>query len=394
MAGRRCGRGPGWGQLGAARYFWTVRLLMPRWRDRAEAQPLAVQRVDLGVAGLPPRAAPLALPRGPRRRRRLGWAGRRGAASGIGGGRRRRGGQGHRGQAHLAERGVVSCQQALEHVAQVGEQVPAIGHLDRARRALARTVGIGPAAIAADNLGTGVRFQPRFQARGGAIREQVDRAMRLQVDEDRAVSAPFLQAPVVHAEYARRLDRRERRLGHRPAQGVAAHRDPQVGQQARAGRAAHGDAEDEDDDGEARRPLGVGRGDRRQPLGEDAPRAARIVAEPAARTEAEAHRQPLPGHVGKPAGVPTVDPDGGVVADRAAGGRAARAQDERDPRIIGDDLLQRHDGRVGDERGGAHGDSPPASGGSGRADCRTTPRVAARRPEAGRPPLTKPADEP
>ena len=184
--------------------------------DRADAQPLAVQRVDLGVAGLPPRVAPLALPRGPRRRRRLGWTIRRGAAAGIGGRRRRRGGQCHRGQAHLAERGVVSCQQALEHVAQVGEQVPAVGHLHGVRRALPRSIGIGPAPIAADDLGTRVRLQPRCQARGRPIGEQVDRAVPLQVDQDRAVCAPFLQAPVVHAQDARRADIRQRGGANRP----------------------------------------------------------------------------------------------------------------------------------------------------------------------------------
>ncbi len=76
------------------------------------------------------------------------------------------GGRGRHRQPHLRQRRVVPRQHALEHVAEIGEEVPAIRDLDRIGRALPRTVGVGPAPVARHDGHARVGLQPRSGAIG------------------------------------------------------------------------------------------------------------------------------------------------------------------------------------------------------------------------------------
>jgi hypothetical protein len=89
----------------------------------------------------------------------------------------------------------------LHVLGQVVPQVPAVGDLDRGRRALPGAVGVGAGPVPADHLGAGMRAQPAGEGVGLAVGEQVDRAVGGHVDQDRAVDVPAAQREVVHAEH-------------------------------------------------------------------------------------------------------------------------------------------------------------------------------------------------
>ena len=62
-----------------------------------------------------------------------------------------------------------------------------IGNLDGIRGALARPISVGAGTIAADHVDAGVLPQPRRQALGGSVRQQLDGPATLEIHEDRAV---------------------------------------------------------------------------------------------------------------------------------------------------------------------------------------------------------------
>lgn len=59
----------------------------------------------------------------------------------------------------------------VDGVAQVAQQMPAVGHLESIRRALAGAVSIGTGPVARDHLHAGVLAQPGSQDSGLAVRQ-------------------------------------------------------------------------------------------------------------------------------------------------------------------------------------------------------------------------------
>jgi len=94
----------------------------------------------------------------------------------------------------------VPGQVALEGLAQVLGDVPAIGHLHRLRRSARRALGVGLAAIAANDLDPWMLLQPGRDRRGAAIGQEINHLMLRQIDEDRPIGMPFVLRPVVDAE--------------------------------------------------------------------------------------------------------------------------------------------------------------------------------------------------
>ncbi len=125
----------------------------------------------------------------------------------------------------------------------VGEQVPSIGDLQRPGCTEADASGIFGRTVSGNDPDVGPPFEPAGQRRRGAIREEVDHAVAIEVNHDRAVAAAFPHRPVVDAD----VDGR-RRVGHRhgpdePQHGRAARWHAQVLQQTCTARAAAGDAD-------------------------------------------------------------------------------------------------------------------------------------------------------
>jgi len=97
---------------------------------------------------------------------------------------------------------VLAAQQPFERIAQIAEQMPAVGNLHRLRRALPRRLRIGPATIPANDLYLRMRLQPGSHRGGGAVRQQVDHPVRFQVHQDRAVGVPLAARPVINPQDA------------------------------------------------------------------------------------------------------------------------------------------------------------------------------------------------
>ncbi|GEM_PF-5141753 len=204
----------------------------------------------------------------------------------------------------------------LQNIGEVVEQVPAVGDLERSRRALACARRVRLLAVAAHHLDLGLPAEPSREGLGLAVRQEFDHMVPLQVDEDGPVDVPTADRPIVPAQLPRE-------------------RDDQAGQ--------------------PRGPPGVGRGDLWESLGEDAPRAREVGAEPAPRVQPDPHRDPAPGHVGERTSVPAVDLRGDFAAGGAGDGGAARAGHQGDGRGIGLDGLQVEDAGIGQERRRRHG---------------------------------------
>lgn len=92
---------------------------------------------------------------------------------------------------------MAAAQLLLDALAQVLQQVEAIGDLSRLRGTLSSALGVEPAAVAADDLDLGTLAEPSRGAVGGAIRQQVDDFTPLQVDDQRSVATALDPAPVI-----------------------------------------------------------------------------------------------------------------------------------------------------------------------------------------------------
>ncbi|SEF14826.1 hypothetical protein SAMN05444161_9071 [Rhizobiales bacterium GAS191] len=82
------------------------------------------------------------------------------------------------------------------------QQVEAIGDLPRLWRTLARTLGVKPGAVTADNFDLWVPLEPLGGGSRRAIRKQVNHSPAFQVDDHRPVSHPFPPSPIVDASHA------------------------------------------------------------------------------------------------------------------------------------------------------------------------------------------------
>jgi hypothetical protein len=76
-----------------------------------------------------------------------------------------------------AQGGVVAHERALEHLDQVLEEVEAVGHLDRLRRAAPDALGVRPGTVAAHDLELGMSAEPGGERRRGAVRQEVEHAV-------------------------------------------------------------------------------------------------------------------------------------------------------------------------------------------------------------------------
>ena len=94
------------------------------------------------------------------------------------------------GRTRLSRRpecGVVARASGLQRLNEVVDEVEAIGDLIGVRRPRTRALGIGAPAIPRDDLYPGVRRESRGERRGLAVRQEVDHAPALEIDEHRAV---------------------------------------------------------------------------------------------------------------------------------------------------------------------------------------------------------------
>jgi hypothetical protein len=78
-----------------------------------------------------------------------------------------------------------------------------VGNLNCVGSPLPATFGVGPGSISNDDLYAGVMVEPVCKYIGGAIVEQINRPVRLEIEEQRAIAALFAsQSDVVDTQHA------------------------------------------------------------------------------------------------------------------------------------------------------------------------------------------------
>jgi hypothetical protein len=127
---------------------------------------------------------------------------------------------------------------ALDRLAHVGQQMPSVRHLNRSGRPDRDAAGILARPVAGDNLDPGLLPQPVGQCCRTALRQQVNNTMPLQVNDNRAVAAPFALRPIINADNTGRWLIRQRHCLDQPQDGIGTHWHGQTGEQACAGFAA------------------------------------------------------------------------------------------------------------------------------------------------------------
>ena len=83
-------------------------------------------------------------------------------------------------------------------IAEVAQQVPTVGHLDRLLRALPNSIGVGTSTVARDNFNSGMLTEPIRQRLGLAVRQQIYDLIALKIDENRAVAMSTPPSPIIH----------------------------------------------------------------------------------------------------------------------------------------------------------------------------------------------------
>jgi len=164
--------------------------------DARDGSALRAQPCSVLVTGLPPGQGSLAAPccRVRQRAVRLGCRGRLRRRAVLFAGLLRR----------TADGAMVAVDHGADGIAEVAQQVPAVGDLDRIRRTLAHAVRVGAGSVARDDLDPGVLTKPSGQGFGLPVGQQVQDLVALQVDQGRPVAVATAPGPVIDGADARR----------------------------------------------------------------------------------------------------------------------------------------------------------------------------------------------
>ena len=237
----------------------------------------------------------------------------------------------------LLQAAAVPGHRFLGVLCQVVPQVPAVGYLDRARRAVAGSLGVGAGAVPADDLRAGMGLQPSGQRARLAIRQQVDHVPGLRIGHHRAVHVPLAQREVIHPGDLRRgACRRIGQRHHQPQHGGGVHGDPEgPGQpgggapgQLQAEPGQHAQQRDAAPPVPLAQPCGL--------LGEGDRRAGRVPAAEPADLQDDQHRPATRRAVRHHPRIPAVHPRRLLTAPRAAcpAGPARRRDHHRMPDVF------------------------------------------------------------
>jgi hypothetical protein len=241
-------------------------------------------------------------------------------------------------------------------IIEVAQEMPPIADLDGIRSPTADAVGIAAGAITGNDLSTGMILQPGRNRVTLAVRQQVDRPVALQIDDDGAVALAAPPGPVINADDARRRSRFNRRGPDQAQQGVAAdrHGEPvrQAGARFTAGMQSYAALRF----GEADGPPNPGQGHFRQLFSKDPARAPASGAAKAADLKIEMADPTLPGKIPKMPDVSAVDA-ARTAAAQGTGCCSGASMNRYEHAIrVDDDLLNRKAGwKQGQQRIG-HGE--------------------------------------
>ncbi|SDA34594.1 hypothetical protein SAMN02799622_05864 [Methylobacterium sp. UNC378MF] len=124
--------------------------------------------------------------------------------------------------------------------AEVTQQVKTIEHVLGLQRARAGALGEDVGAVASDDLDARMGAQPRGDAPGVPMGQEIEDGVTFEVDEHGAVAAPAPPGPLVDADDARLGLRRQRRRTHEAHEGIATHRHRDTMRHTGGGRTTEG----------------------------------------------------------------------------------------------------------------------------------------------------------
>jgi hypothetical protein len=111
---------------------------------------------------------------------------------------------------HQVGRTVVAAQLSFDGLTQVLNQVEAVSHLPRLRRALPSRLGIKAAPVSTDDFDSGMFCQPSCRRPGGTILQHIDDFPTFKIHHNGSVSGSLQPTPVVDTNDAKRLARKNR----------------------------------------------------------------------------------------------------------------------------------------------------------------------------------------
>src|SRR5690242_10565469 len=121
------------------------------------------------------------------------------------------------------ELGTPLFQNAFHSAREIKDEVESISDLLTFRRTQRGSLGIEAAAIAGDCGDFRMRFEPFRKALRSSVREKIEHAVQIQVDQNRSVFLPFAPGPVIDAQVAhRRTDVRYGSVADSAENGIVA----------------------------------------------------------------------------------------------------------------------------------------------------------------------------
>ena len=224
----------------------------------------------------------------------------------------------------------MALRDGVDCVPEVAQEMPPVRDLDRLGCTLANAVGKDAGSVPGNDLDARVGLQPRGQALGPPVRQQVEHAVAFEVDQHRSVAVAAAPGPFVDRQHPHRRPRLRRGAGAscHAQQRIGADRHGQARGEAGTELAADSEAEMALQVAQPLGPPGGGRRGVGKPLGEGPPRTGRREAAEPARLNTQQHLAPLPGQVTKSAIVPAVNVRGWRGAGRAGGAGLTRRDDD------------------------------------------------------------------
>ncbi len=132
---------------------------------------------------------------------------------------------------------------ALQSLAEVTQEMPAIGDLRRRRRSLPCPLRVGSGAISRDDLNARMSTQPGCDGLSAAVGQQVDDTSTLEVADDGSVALAASPSPIIDANHTGRSKRHQLGRADQPQQRIAADRHGEPNRKARPGLTAQREAD-------------------------------------------------------------------------------------------------------------------------------------------------------
>jgi hypothetical protein len=163
----------------------------------------------------------------------------------------------------------MTADRGTEGIAEIAQEMPAVGNLDSGRRPVSDGAAEDAGAITRNDLHTRMLFEPGRDSRGVAVRQQVDDLLALQVAQNGAVGQATPLRIFIYADNARLGRRRQLRSANKAKQRRTADRHAEAISKAGACRTTQRQAKMALDVSEALTAACPGTDSLRQALGKD-----------------------------------------------------------------------------------------------------------------------------